>query len=101
MALKPFTTLNFPDQQLNRLQDNVAVTFQQILASDIVDGVLLENVAITGGTPLSVNHGLGRVPVMCIPVLQNANTPIWQTSLSATTVVLNSAANVTVNLWVA
>ena len=101
MALKAFTTLNFPDQQINRFQDNVQNALSPVLASDIIGGSLLSGIAVVAGTPLVVNHGLGRTPIMCITALQDANSTIWATALNTNTLTLNASANVNVSIWVA
>ena len=100
MALNPFTNLNFPDQQLNRLQDNVQNAISPVLASKIIDGSLFSNLVIVAGTPLVVYHRLGHTPIMCLPVLQNANATIWTSNLNSETLELNASANVTASVWI-
>lgn len=48
------------DKDLQRVQENVALVFNQLLSKDIIDGVMVSGVV--NGTAVALNHKLGRQP---------------------------------------
>lgn len=88
--------------ELKNVQDSIAQIFNQIIPKQIIDGLLLENITVVGGTPLTINHGLGIGPRGWILAKKNAQADVWQT-VSPTpnvTMILNASATVTISLWV-
>lgn len=92
------------NEALSRVQDSSATTFRAILAKEILDGVLLTDVALVTGSVNSVPHGLGRVLTGWIPARVRAQSTLWDSQASngqaSSTLALNCSANVTVDLWV-
>jgi hypothetical protein len=90
------------DIDLRFLQDAVNETLNMIVRREILDGKLIKNIALTTGTPKTVDHGLGRVVQGWIAVRKSANANIWdtKTQLEERFLVLNSSANVNIDLWV-
>lgn len=101
MGVRDYKKLGGSDES-NRVQDNVETALRPILASPIVNGVLLTGVTLANGVT-TVEHKLGRTLRGWIIVGQNANASIWDSqagnNLAARTLILNSNAIVTVNIW--
>ena len=55
-------------------------------------------VSIVSGTPLLVDHGLGRTPLGRLVVYQSANAVIWDGAKNDKTWTVNASANVTCDL---
>ncbi len=78
----------------------------EIQQRPIVDGVLIKNVTLRGATPVSVRHGLSRVPrgwlVVRYPVAA-ASGRVGQTASDGQTLSLQAdgwGADISVDLWV-
>lgn len=100
--LTPFRKVKVTDDSVRNLQDAIAQIFNQVLKKQIIDGVMIEGLTITSGTPLSINHGLDTLVRGWILVRKNSNSNVWE-SVSATptkTLILNASATVTISLWV-
>jgi hypothetical protein len=100
--IPPFRKVQVKEIDVQRLQDAIANVFNTILKKQIIDGQLINNILITGGSPLSVNHGLGTLPRGFIVVNKNAQSDVWQT-ISTTpnsTMILNANNTVTISVWV-
>jgi hypothetical protein len=87
------------DRELNQLQTNVDEAIAPFIRSPILDGRLIENVALINGTT-AVEHKLGRQILGYIIVAQDASASIYNSALSDKFVTLVSNANVNVKLWV-
>jgi hypothetical protein len=48
------------DPNLMRVQDNVEQCLGVLTAKEILDGVIIENISVSGTDPTYVSHGLGR-----------------------------------------
>lgn len=85
-----------------RVQDNVNAAFIPLQASQIINGQVLKGVSLTTGQDNIVNHRLGRELVGYIVIKKNANADVWDSSTltPALTVVLQTSANCTVDLYV-
>jgi hypothetical protein len=101
--IRALRLFNFADQALQRAFDEVATVIKLITASEVIDGVLVQNVAIVAGTTKYVSHGLGREPLGCVIVRKRADARTWDTQDSNTTpkstFALNASADVTVDCW--
>lgn len=101
--MKPFRQIQANQYILQQIQDAIAQALNPVLALPIVDGRLIENVALgTGGVNL-VTHGLGRPPKLWMLARVNADCRIWETTARTTDLqlALNTSAPVMVSLWVA
>ncbi len=90
-------------EDVSRIQDNVARVADPLVALQLLNGRLLQSVALTIGTNL-VSHGLGRSLVGWIPVRLRASATIYDTQDSnpapAQTLRIVASAAATVDLWV-
>lgn len=85
-----------------RVQDNVNSAFIPLQSAQIINGQVLKGILLTTGQDNPVSHKLGRELVGYIVIKKNANADVWD-STSATptlTVVLQTSANCTVDLYV-
>lgn len=87
--------------ELNRIQGQVGKTFDKITACPLLDGILIEDVALTTSAT-NVNHKLNRVPIGWIVVNNNANAVVYSSaaSLPKQYLTLTASASCTVSLWV-
>jgi len=92
------------DRVLNLFQDKVLKSVNPLLSNPLLDGVLLESVVLASGTDTIVNHTLGRKLVGWVITRRRASATIYDkqdANLTADlTLVLNSSAAVTVDIYV-
>jgi len=100
MKPKPFDRFADEDEKLVQLQDRLEAFFKAIEDCPLVDGRGIEDVAITSGTPLEVEHLLGRVPEGYVVTKRSAGASVFHTAIDDEHLTLDASANVTVNLWV-
>ncbi len=104
MALKEFKKLNIKDFETSRLQENVSDMFNQLVNNPRLSGILIENVDLVFGQVTTVDHGLGRKIVGFEIVYKNNSVEVWAEDskqiLPLRTLVLDTNADATVNLWV-
>jgi len=98
MGLLNFRKTYFPgNEQLNRVQDNIATVWKSL-----VDDPVLTRVTITASiaaTNTPIRHSLNRVPVGYLIVSKNANADIWTVSLGRNEIVLIASAPVAVTMY--
>ena len=100
MNLKQFARERFSTGALNRLQDRVQDWATQLDKQEIVNGVLLKDVALTT-SQTSIAHKLGRVPTGVILVRTPVQLDIWEpTAADKDFLYIQASAATTVNLWV-
>lgn len=101
--LKQFVELNLQDKEINRIQDNVSAAVNPITQVAFLDGQALEDIALTAAAPVTVNHKLRREVKQLWVTKLEVNAVIWSTpSVDPTnSIVLNTTADATVNVWVA
>lgn len=101
--MKKFRSIQFQDDKLSRFQGNVDDAVSQITGNPLINGVLIEGVALLSGQDNQVGHQLGRAYRLWIVVKNNANAVVWeQTSVDSSKFVnLHASAACTVSLWVA
>ena len=76
-----------------------ASTINPVLSNPIVQGKALNNISLVASTPLTLNHGLGRLQ-QGVFITPFGNAVVWVSQpFNSSTVTLTSSANVTVNLW--
>ena len=88
----------FSEVELQRLARDVADVYSQ----PILDGHLIENLQLTSGEPLVVNHGLARRIRGYFITRKSAAADIFDTNTSqpARSIQLESTADVTISIWV-
>lgn len=100
MSLPIFQTIL---KDLSLMQTKWASVINPILSAPIVNGLLLNSVSLVSGDN-TINHKLGRKLQGWIVVGKTANANIFDKQATNTmpelTLVLNSSATTTVNLWV-
>lgn len=96
--LENFRKIYFPDNEnLNRVQDNIATAWRRIVAD-----VLLNRITVTAdiaATNTTIVHNLGRTPVGYLIISKNANADVWTVSLARGEIVLIASAPVTVTMY--
>lgn len=104
MAIKSFRRVRTDREDVKQLQDAAAATLQNIVNKEILDGRLIEDIALVSGSVQTVEHKLNRELKGYIVVKKSANATVWDSQgsndLSAKTLHLNVSSNVTVSLWV-
>ena len=96
-----FNSLNTAAKDLQLIQDNVGKAITQLQSSTpFQDGNYLTGVAVPTGSPVVVNHNLGRQPQIWSVGDLNTNAVVWRSAWTSTTITLNSSANCTISLWV-
>jgi hypothetical protein len=100
--LPSFRKTRVLNADVKNFQDAVAQIFNQILKKQIIDGVILEDLTITSGTPLSIDHGLNTLIRGWIVIRKNASSNIYESASDTPTktLILNASSNVTISLWV-
>lgn len=87
------------DLSLMLLQSRWKSTLDPLLRNQLVDGVLLTDVALVTGENV-INHLLGRKQVGWIIVDRDASTAVYRSAaLNDLTLTLNSSGSVTVSIW--
>lgn len=91
-------------EDVRQLQDALQSFVRPLLSLQLLDGRLVEDVALVSGQANYVPHGLGR-RAKWLAVSPNADARIWEDTATAapvptTQLVLRASANVTVHLWV-
>ena len=99
-----FKKLFTKDDELRRVQDEVALGFQQVDRQPFMNGVILTGTVLASGTDTKVNHGLGRVPQGFVILAKNATADVWTSTTTnprpELTIILKSSAAVTVTVWI-
>lgn len=102
--IKSFRKLTTENRELNRVQDYLGEIFEQILLSEVINGVLLKNIDLTTGQANNVEHKLNRAPLGWTVIRKRADANIWDAQddnvLKTKTIDLRCDADVTVDLWV-
>jgi hypothetical protein len=96
-----FRPLGSTSQELNRIQTNIQTVTDNIIRSDILDGRLIQNVAI-GTTATNVAHGLNRRYKGWIVVDNNTACTLRSATSSLPNQFLSLIASsaCTISLWV-
>jgi len=98
-----FQKLNVSDQNLNRVQDNVAKALAPLTSNDLLNRRLLTNISLASGDN-KVAHGLGRPLKGWSVVRQRASATIYDKQDANTTpdltLTLNASGAVVVDLEV-
>jgi hypothetical protein len=94
------TQFQSSDRVLQMMQSSWASSINPVLSKEIVQGTLLQNVALVTGNNV-VNHLLGRKQVGWMIADQNAAASIYRSAaLNDLTLTLNSSAPCVISLWV-
>jgi hypothetical protein len=98
--LEQYHRERFDNQDLEILQDRIEQFLRQVYSSDILTGVLLQNIAVTTGVT-QIPHSLGRIPIGVILVKNTVQLDIWQPTAATRAVIsIQGSAASTVSLWV-
>lgn len=100
--MKPFKQIGAAtEKDLDRIQANIALFASNFANIPLLDGRLIEDVALSG-TASQIAHKLGRDYRGWIIVKKNAQQDIWasSTSLSGRFLTLSASGTVTASLWV-
>lgn len=94
-----FKTIRTQNRELMTLQDNIRDVLQPISDALIVEGVLIGPVTI-GTSPTTIPHTLNRMPLGWIPSRKKGLGDIFEISINANNLTLQSSVAVTTFLWV-
>ena len=105
LTTKAVNTFNVEDQKLSRIQQNLVTALNSVMASEIIDGVLVKSVDCVAGTPVNVKHGLNRTTVQVLVVNSFGAAPIAFSRASRTGndpnyVTLTPSATGSADLWI-
>jgi len=97
---KNYTT----DNQLNKLQDNIAEAISPFIKNLLLDGSILSGIELVTGQDNIINHKLGRSLVGWLIIGNDTNAVVYDNqannSLPNSTLLLITTANCTVKLYV-
>ena len=100
--IQPFRKIRTQNKELTQLQNSIARIFLDLLGLEILNGRLIEDVAVET-TQTAVSHGLGRELRGWFVVEKTANVRIFRvkpTENVTTTLYLDTTADATISLWV-
>ena len=90
-------------REIEKLADNTQDQFESLSKISFLNSIEKECVSITTGTPITINHGLGK-EVNWITTSKSANSVVWDSqstnNQSKSTLILNSSANVIIDLLI-
>lgn len=98
LMLKSFMKLFTKDQDLMRLQTNIAAAIEQIIRREILDYVIID--AAVSATATSFNHGLGRLPVGWIVIDKDATADVWSTAKDVRSITLQTSLTANIKLLI-
>ena len=88
----------------NNAQDHIESVINPILASAIIDGVILEDIDLVSGSFTSIEHKLGRKPRGYLVIRKSAAQTVYEDAGDYDNrklfIKLRASGSVTVNLWV-
>jgi hypothetical protein len=90
--------INHKDEIINRIQDNIATSVNQVVTNPINQGQLIQ-ASLAGGSN-AVPHKLGRVPQGYFIGSQSNASTIHETSRDSTFLNLTASSAVSVSLWI-
>lgn len=101
MLFKDFKRLNFKDQDLNRIQDNVDAAINPLLKLPLLDGIFLVDVTIKV-TDTAIPHRLNRPFKGWVMTAKNAAGDIYEGTNTKPELflVLKASSQVIVDLWI-
>jgi hypothetical protein len=104
MTIRKFVRQHTNDPDIQAIQTNIEQFSGGLSANiPIINGFIVTDVAITSGTAKTVDHALERPPNWIV-IKKNANATVWDSQDTNAnpkrTLILNSSANVTVDLWI-
>jgi predicted RNA binding protein YcfA (HicA-like mRNA interferase family) len=98
-----FKKLNVKEEVINRIQDNTGKAINQLSNNALVSGSVLTSQALKAGDN-TINHKLGKTLSGWFIVRQRGSASIYDkqdgNSSPAQTLILNSSADVTVDIYV-
>lgn len=104
MAFSQFISLSFADNALSQVLQRVKLILEEITGKSLIDGYMINSVALTTGVVNNIKHKLGRDPVGYLVTQRSADCRVWDDQLTNTQkesfLKLRTSANVTVNIWV-
>jgi hypothetical protein len=99
MSIKQMRKSYTLPEEVKDLENNVKDVLDQITGIGLLDGRLIQDVALLSGAN-RIAHVLGRKPQGFIIVNRNSSAIVWQTNIDTLFITLNASANITVSLWI-
>ena len=116
MAIQKIAFVQSESRELNQLQRNILLSLNQLIDNPLLNGVIVNDVSLVlADNPNVVSHTLNRSPLGYFVIGNSAQSTIWdsqslyESAPTATveeygpsdlTLLLNTSANTTVNLYV-
>lgn len=104
MSIRSLKTIPTNNKELDKMQSNIEQFVTPIIASQIIDGVLLKDILLNSAITNNVSHKLGRKPLGWIIIRKRADSRIWDAQDDNTsplqTLSLNCSTTVKVDIWV-
>ena len=98
MTIKLFRKIYIQDDEnLNRVQDNIAATISSLVNEPIINTVTIT--ALINATNTTIKHNLGRTPIGYIIIGKNVTADVWDISLAREEIVLIASAPVTIKFY--
>jgi hypothetical protein len=95
----PFVVTLTGQTQLDRIQANITKAFNSVIGP-FIGGNILPGITLTANTPLAINHGLGRQPVIWTLTDNNAAAIIYRTKWDQNTITLEANGNCVISIWI-
>jgi hypothetical protein len=100
-----FKKLFVKDDELRRVQDEIASAVSQVNNVPQLGGVILTGVAIAGASAdTTLEHGLNRVPNGFVILSKNATADVWTSGTvnprPQLTLIVKSSAAITATIWI-
>lgn len=99
MSIRSLKEQHFSETDLSRLMANLKEWTNQVTPLEILQGRLIEDLAVTT-TATAFVHGLGRTPRGWIIVDKTADVRVWRTAWTSTKITLDSSGSATIAIWV-
>lgn len=99
MTQNPFVVTITGQTAIDRIQTNISKAFNSIVGP-FIGGNLLTGIKLTINTPLAVNHGLGRQPVVWTLTDINAGASVYRTTWDTNTITLEATASCSIAIWI-
>lgn len=100
--MKILKKVNTPDPNLNQVQENVDRVLGNINENPILNGKIIDNIALTQDEPFELNHGLERKIKGYMIIKKSGEADVYDrlSNLPTKTHILTSSANVVISVYI-
>lgn len=104
MLKKSLVSIQVEDKAVERALKRIETSLNEVTDIEIIDGVRLTSVQLSTGSATALAHKLGRAPLGWIVTRIRGNANVWDTQDTNKSpdksLILNSSADVIVDLWI-